>query len=294
MPPLEYLAPGVAREERLRTRSSGRATGTGGRRERLPEFLVVGPQRTATTWLYERLLPTWSSRRASRRHVPSTHFKKGLAGTSRTSVMASDQPVGEIARPIFISAGAREHIARTIPHCKIVCTLRDPVSSCIPSTASMRQYGFTRASSSALSRTSLHDGSSRYAHHVVSGRRLFPRTTSSLRGPAGRSQGYLGRVSLPRNSPMAAPARARRLAQGSDSARSITLRAWGRDRGLPAQRTALWIVTWRERPALRGSSSVEAHRSPMIPQRAASCAACCRRSHPARGDIDRASAPGKT
>ena len=62
---------------------------------------------------------------------------------------------------------AREHIARTIPHCKIVCTLRDPVSRLYSLYRFMRQYGFTRASfERALEDFPFMMGSSRYAHHV--------------------------------------------------------------------------------------------------------------------------------
>jgi len=135
----------------------------------LPDFLVVGPQRTATTWLHARLL----------RHVVfpkgvketmffDRHFKKGLFWyQSHFRHGRSDQPVAEVAPTYFHSAEARERIARTIPHCKIICTLRDPVSRLYSLYHFMRHYGFTRVSfERALKDFPLHDGSSRYAHHV--------------------------------------------------------------------------------------------------------------------------------
>ena len=168
---------------------------TGGR---LPEFLVVGPQRTATTRLYERLLPHVVLPKGVKETMFfDRHFSKGLAWyESHFRHGRSDQPVGEIAPTYFHSAEAREHIARTIPHCKIVCTLRDPVSRLYSLYRFMRQYGFTRASfERALEDFPFMMGSSRYAHHVSEWQRLFPRTTVVLYEDLREDpQGYLGAV----------------------------------------------------------------------------------------------------
>src|SRR5438876_6100705 len=109
-----------------------------------------------------------------------------------------------------------------------------------------------------------------------------------LRGPAGRSPRVpRGSVSLPRNSPDAAPARARRLARGSDSRSLLSPCARGaEDRGLPAQRTAL---SDREHGEEDRPQAVRLRWRPTAPpdgsrtrRRAASPAVA--RSHPARGD----------
>jgi len=159
---------------------------------------VVGPQRTATTWLYERLLPHVVLPKGVKETMFfDRHFGKGLAWyESHFRHGRSDQPVGEIAPTYFHSAEAREHIARTIPHCKIVCTLRDPVSRLYSLYRFMRQYGFTRASfERALEDFPFMMGSSRYAHHVSEWQRLFPRTTVVLYEDLREDpQGYLGAV----------------------------------------------------------------------------------------------------
>jgi hypothetical protein len=99
-------------------------------RAALPTFIGVGPPRTGTSWLdlilrghinlpapyketlffdlrYERGLPWYQS-----------HFKNLRPGV----------PTGEFAPSYFASAAARERIARHIPDCKIICTLREPVA----------------------------------------------------------------------------------------------------------------------------------------------------------------------
>lgn len=96
---------------------------------KLPDFIGVGPPRTATTWLHEALtghvgLPdgvketdffVWRYDKGLQWYAD--HFRNCVAG----------QPVGEFSPNYFVAARARERIARDIPACKIMCTLRDPV-----------------------------------------------------------------------------------------------------------------------------------------------------------------------
>ena len=85
-------------------------------------------------------------------------------------------------QPIFILPEARERIARTIPHCKIICTLRDPVSRLYSLYHFMRHYGFTRVSfERALKDFPFMMGSSRYAHHVSGSTSSPGRWSSSTR-----------------------------------------------------------------------------------------------------------------
>src|SRR5437879_942439 len=109
-----------------------------------------------------------------------------------------------------------------------------------------------------------------------------------LRGPAGRSPRVPRcSVSLPRNSPDAAPARARWLARGSDSRSLLPPCARGaEDRGLPAQRTALSAREHGEedRPqAVRLRWRLAAPADGSRTRRRAAPAAVAR-SHAARGD----------
>src|SRR3989442_3180327 len=122
------------------------------------------------------------------------HFKKGLSWyQSHFRHGRSDQPVAEVAPTYFHSAAARERIARTIPHCKIICTLRDPVSRLYSLYHFMRHYGFTRVSfERALKDFPFMMGSSRYAHHVSEWQHLFPRTMVVLYQDLREDpQGYL-------------------------------------------------------------------------------------------------------
>ena len=57
-----------------------------------------------------------------------------------------DLPVGEIAPAYFVSADARARIAREIPHCKIICTRRDPVERIYSHYKIWRKIGATKAS----------------------------------------------------------------------------------------------------------------------------------------------------
>ncbi|MGH7934407.1 MAG: sulfotransferase family protein [Candidatus Binataceae bacterium] len=98
-------------------------------RGRLPDFLGVGPPRTATSWLDAVL----------RGHVGLPHdikevdfFVKNYAHgiewyKGYFADCEADLPVGEICPSYFGSAAARERIAEHIPNCRIICTFRDPV-----------------------------------------------------------------------------------------------------------------------------------------------------------------------
>lgn len=96
---------------------------------RLPDFIGVGPPRTATTWLHEALkghvgLPE---------DIKETNFflfeyDKGIewyASLFRNS--PAGVPIGEFSPNYFVVPEVRERIAAAIPDCKIIITLRDPV-----------------------------------------------------------------------------------------------------------------------------------------------------------------------
>jgi Sulfotransferase family len=96
---------------------------------RLPDFLGVGPPRTATSWLDAVLrghvgLP---------RDIKEVDFFVSNYGRGRAwySSYFSDcdphLPVGEICPTYFGSVAARARIAELIPRCRIICTFRDPV-----------------------------------------------------------------------------------------------------------------------------------------------------------------------
>jgi hypothetical protein len=106
------------------TASNGKLEGI-----RLPDFIGVGPPRTATTWLHEALkgcagLP---------QGIKETNFflwqyDKGPEWyASFFQHYAASVPIGEFSPSYFAAREARERIALDIPDCKIIVTLRDPV-----------------------------------------------------------------------------------------------------------------------------------------------------------------------
>jgi Sulfotransferase domain len=96
---------------------------------RLPDFIGVGPPRTATTWLHEAL----KGRVGLPESTKETDFflwqyDKGLVWyASLFRKCAAGVPIGEFSPNYFVSLEARERIAVDIPDCKIIITLRDPV-----------------------------------------------------------------------------------------------------------------------------------------------------------------------
>jgi Sulfotransferase domain len=96
---------------------------------RLPDFIAVGPARTGTTWLHGVLFQRASLPRGTKetRYFDS-FYDKGI-GWYRDyfTDCPADRPVGEVAPTYFQKPEVRERIARDVPNCRIICSLRDPV-----------------------------------------------------------------------------------------------------------------------------------------------------------------------
>ncbi|HVA80125.1 MAG TPA: sulfotransferase domain-containing protein [Candidatus Binataceae bacterium] len=101
---------------------------TAARIARLPDFIAVGPGRTATTWLHEKLkdhvdLP-WGIKETD---FFTTNYAKGIHWyADHFRHAAGARPIGEV-NPYFGFREAAERIHRHIPNCKIICTFRNPV-----------------------------------------------------------------------------------------------------------------------------------------------------------------------
>jgi hypothetical protein len=100
-----------------------------GSKLRLPDFLGVGPPRSATTWLDSVLRGHVGLPRDIKEvdffvknYARGIEWYKGYFSACEPAL-----PVGEICPSYFGSEEARVRIAEHIPYCKIVCTLRDPV-----------------------------------------------------------------------------------------------------------------------------------------------------------------------
>jgi hypothetical protein len=94
----------------------------------LPQFIVVGPPRTGTSWVHKVLGPH------TRLPVPTKetrffdlYFSKGLDWYLSHFPDNGNGPMGEVAPTYFVSAGARERIAETIPNAKLIFMFRNPV-----------------------------------------------------------------------------------------------------------------------------------------------------------------------
>jgi hypothetical protein len=143
---------------------------------RLPDFIGVGPPRTATTWLHEVL----TGHVGLPQDVKETDFfnwqyDKGLQWYSAHFRNCSpDLPIGEFSPNYFGAAQARERIAKDIPHCKIICSLRDPVERAYSHYRKMREGEYFSGSfEECLEKRPNLVRWSRYAVHIQEWRRLF-------------------------------------------------------------------------------------------------------------------------
>jgi hypothetical protein len=112
---------------------------------RLPDFIAVGPPRTATTWLDEVLrghvgLPL----DVKETHFFARNYQHGLDWYKPYFLhCTTERVVGEICAAYFENPQARVRIRTHIPDCKIVCTLRDPVERLYSHYKLMRHNGRT-------------------------------------------------------------------------------------------------------------------------------------------------------
>jgi hypothetical protein len=96
---------------------------------RLPDFIVVGPPRTGTTWL-DRVLRGHVELPADLKETQFFAWNFGLGINWYAAFFRNCDPLslaGEIAPTYFDKPIVRHRIVRLLPHCKIICSLRDPV-----------------------------------------------------------------------------------------------------------------------------------------------------------------------
>lgn len=143
---------------------------------RLPDFIAVGPPRTGTTWLYRALRGhTGLARGTKETDFFSVNYAKGLDWYADFFAECDPrQPAGELSPNYFAAPEAPERIARAIPGCRIICTLRDPVDRIYSFYRLMRHNGWTRASLEELIESDPSASSSnRYAFHLGRWRERF-------------------------------------------------------------------------------------------------------------------------
>jgi len=147
-------------------------------RRGLPSFIAAGPRRTASTWLHAVLAGhVGFPAGVKETQFFDRHYHKGLcwyAAHFRHCVPGST--IGEIAPTYFSSSEARHRIRSTLPECKIICTLRDPVDRLYSLYILMRQYGWTHLDfEAALEKHPEMMHSSLFATHVSAWFQLFGR-----------------------------------------------------------------------------------------------------------------------
>lgn len=143
----------------------------------LPSFFVVGPPRTGTSWLYKVLqrhanlpAPTKETR------FFDCHFHRGVEWYLKHFSPARPECLtGEVAPTYFASDLARQAIAQTIPHAKLVFVFRNPVHRIVSLYRVKRAYGLLRCSlEDALYHDSELLASAQYATYLQKWREAFP------------------------------------------------------------------------------------------------------------------------
>jgi hypothetical protein len=95
----------------------------------LPDFIAVGPPRTATTWLDQVLRGHVSLPEGIKEtNFFAWNFPRGLAWyQSHFKSVPPGRPIVEVCPQYFDHPEARVRIAEYLPRCRIICTFRDPV-----------------------------------------------------------------------------------------------------------------------------------------------------------------------
>ena len=143
----------------------------------LPDFLGIGPARTGTTWLHEKLLghvdlprDIKETKFFERYHSRGVEWYASLFKHAR-----GDRPIAEIC-PYLAGPRAPEWIAEIIPNCKFIVTLRDPVDRMYSHYKMMRGYAFTRLPvEEALQKDRFLAQGSLYARNLERWFSFFPR-----------------------------------------------------------------------------------------------------------------------
>ena len=144
----------------------------------LPDFIAVGPPRTATTWLHEVL----KDRVGLPANIKETDFftrfyDRGIDWYANYFAHCDGStPVGEIGPMYFASPVARERIARDLPQCKIIFSFRDPVERAYSNYRLLRRIVSMKSDfeTAATTRGDLLE-SSRYGTHLESWLKSFGR-----------------------------------------------------------------------------------------------------------------------
>lgn len=116
------------------------------KRLRLPDFIGVGSIRTGTTWLHQQLKGEVGLPLVKETHFFNRYYGRGLSWYSSLFRDApAGQLVGEFCPTYFPLNSARDRIARDLPSCKVIVTLRDPVERAHSQYKMLRHDGYLPA-----------------------------------------------------------------------------------------------------------------------------------------------------
>jgi Sulfotransferase domain len=97
----------------------------------LPTFIVIGPGKTGTTWLYRCLLehPEIGLAKGTKETLFFNHnYDKGLLWYEKFfDGLGKKRAIGEISNDYFFSSEAPKRIATALPGIKLITILRNPV-----------------------------------------------------------------------------------------------------------------------------------------------------------------------
>jgi hypothetical protein len=174
-------------------------TDTGG--QALPSFLVLGPPRTGSTWIYDVLHPRALLPGPTKEtRFFDMHFDRGLDWyLDHFPRNLENRVVGEVAPTYFASPEACARIGSLLPHARLVIVFRNPVQRLVSLYRLKRAYGFYAWSlDEALERDPELIGSSRYATHLKMWQNWFSPEQLSINffeDLTSDPQGFIGRIS---------------------------------------------------------------------------------------------------
>jgi hypothetical protein len=124
-----------------------------GRGGRLPDFLIVGAQRSGTTYLYDLLVRHPSVNAASHKevHFFDLHYRRGENWYRGNFSDARQDSGGDFvcgeATPTYIAyESAPARVRKLIPEAKLVVLLREPVARAVSHYHHFRRLGYERRS----------------------------------------------------------------------------------------------------------------------------------------------------
>lgn len=143
---------------------------------RLPDFIGVGPIRTATTWLHEQLKNQAGLPLSKESRFFDLYYDRSLVWyASYFRNCPVGRRIGEFCPTYFQRRDVLDRMAHDLPHCKIIVTLRNPVDRAYSQYKMLRHcayFGDVTFEQALVLNPAMIDGS-RYASHLTRWLRRF-------------------------------------------------------------------------------------------------------------------------